>query len=309
MMSTTLHVFDVGQGSMVLIVMDDGTTLLCDCNVTADNEDRVMAKLSQIMPRPWIDYFLNTHRDADHLRGLKTIHAAYPIGAVVDNGRPSASPECAEYEDYMRLRRRIGSAVLPSRWTEIHGDTRLRGLHGAHLAGSADCNRHCVVLKVESVAGGCSVLLAGDCDAVVWRDQIMPFAGHTLSSSVLIAGHHGGLDFFDARSPFARLLGTPADRYVEHLRAILPYVTVISVGSNNYGHPDPEALAYYEQFSLGAPLGDPRRVWTTQARGHMRVDLYSSGAWWITSELSGLLPVRRRLAALERATAPVFSGW
>jgi beta-lactamase superfamily II metal-dependent hydrolase len=308
-MSTTLHVFDVGQGSMVLIVMDDGTTLLCDCNVTADNEDRVMAKLSQIMSRPWIDYFLNTHRDADHLRGLNTIHTAHPIGAVVDNGRPSGSPECAEYEDYMRLRRRVRSAVLPTRWTEIRGDTRLLGLHGAHSSGPADCNRHCVVLKVESVAGGCSVLLAGDCDAVVWRDQIMPSFEHTLSSSVLIAGHHGGLDFFDARPPFVRALGVPADRYVEHLRAILPYVTVISVGNNNYGHPDFEALAYYERFSLGSPLGDSRRVWTTETRGHMRVDLYASGAWWITSEASGFLPVRRRLAAPRSVTAPAFSSW
>jgi len=44
-MSMKVQFIDVGQGNMTLLQMPDGTNILYDCNVTEENEDRVLAYL------------------------------------------------------------------------------------------------------------------------------------------------------------------------------------------------------------------------------------------------------------------------
>jgi hypothetical protein len=41
-MPTTIHFINVGQGNMVLIQAADGKTFMFDCNVTDQNESRVL---------------------------------------------------------------------------------------------------------------------------------------------------------------------------------------------------------------------------------------------------------------------------
>ena len=46
-----------------------------------------------------------------------------------------------------------------------------------------------------------------------------------------------------------------APHYIEHLKLIRPYVTIISVGrDNSYGHPSGEALWLYREHSVGIPV-------------------------------------------------------
>jgi competence protein ComEC len=74
-MTTTVHLINVGQGNMTLVRAADGTTLLYDCNVTDENEQRVLSYLFNALGSGApIDYFVNSHRDADHMRGVKKIH-------------------------------------------------------------------------------------------------------------------------------------------------------------------------------------------------------------------------------------------
>jgi beta-lactamase superfamily II metal-dependent hydrolase len=71
-MSTVIHFIDVGQGNMVLLEATNGKFYLCDCNVTNDNENLVLKYLGQAIG--WgtpISAFICTHRDADHMRGIK----------------------------------------------------------------------------------------------------------------------------------------------------------------------------------------------------------------------------------------------
>ena len=83
-MATKITFFPVGNGDMTLISLGDsaGTTILIDCNIRAAADDPkdptrdVAADLRQRLKtdkkgRPYVDVFLSTHPDKDHMTGLR----------------------------------------------------------------------------------------------------------------------------------------------------------------------------------------------------------------------------------------------
>src|SRR5262249_53711027 len=93
------HFIDVGQGNMTLVEMPDGTIFLYDCNVTDENAERVLGYLSASL-RGRRFFFVNSHREADHMRGIKRVDRMSPIAMVCDNGEPGGTTDCAEYNEY-----------------------------------------------------------------------------------------------------------------------------------------------------------------------------------------------------------------
>ena len=99
----------------------------------------------------------------------------------------------------------------------------------------------------------------------------------SLSSSLLLASHHGSLTFFD----------DPRDKkhyYLDHLRKISPDVTIVSVGDNSFGHPEEKALEFYETGSAGSKQGD--KVFRTDIHGNIRVTLKTKGGWELNKQYS-----------------------
>ena len=114
-----------------------------------------------------------------------------------------------------------------------------------------------------------STMLTGDGSHTVWKDGIMKdYDTRELSSDILMAAHHGSLDFFDDPS---------GNRYETHIRAIAGAMAIVSVGPNNYGHPDPTALRLYEKHSSGSNKGN--KVLRTDKLGTMKLTLKSEGGW------------------------------
>ena len=71
-MPTKVHFINVGQGNMTLLQLADGKNFLYDCNITNNNEDDVLRYLyKQMRSGTNIDGFICSHRDADHMRGVK----------------------------------------------------------------------------------------------------------------------------------------------------------------------------------------------------------------------------------------------
>src|ERR1035438_1543121 len=173
MSDLVIHFFDAGCGNMTLILFPTGETYLYDCNVTDDNEDDVLAYLDTAMgSRSKIDAFICSHRDCDHMRGLRTIHNRYPVGKVRDAGVEGTSCESTEYKDYMALRWEIGSAIIKARTYKTIGDATIRYMNAAD-DDLSDANDQSVVMKVE-YAGG-AALLAGDTSFRPWQDCILPY--------------------------------------------------------------------------------------------------------------------------------------
>ena len=261
-----IHFLDVGQGNMVVCIFSDGKILTYDCNITQENETKVFSYLKRIMPKNDIDVFVNSHRDADHMRGIKTLHRSYHINELWDSG-VSGNTGTPEYEEYMDFRRNIVGRVCEVKsnqhWSK---DINVKILNGKR-ENLTDQNSQSVVLHINN--NGASVLLTGDTDAKVWKDYIMPESETKLPSSFLFASHHGSITFFD----------DPRDDnnyYTTHIKKICPSMTVISVGANSHGLPNDKALKLYKKYSKGSS-NSALKIFRTDKYGNIRLELKDDG--------------------------------
>lgn len=275
-MPTIVHFIDVGQGNMVLIEAASGSKFVFDCNITDDNEDRVLDYVAeQIGEGKSLHAFICSHRDADHMRGVKKLHSRFPIKSIWDGDYPGTTTDSSEYRAYMDLRRQVGSKVIKKATKQDFGRTRLRYLSAKDDRLASNANAQGIVIKVEQrndamdrIEG--SAMLPADSDAETWRLGI--FADYNksdVSSNILMAAHHGSISFFD--DPNLTYY------YKDHLAAIKPAMTVVSVGPNSHGHPNDTALGYYREYSTGSDKGN--KVFRTDTKGTMKLTLKSGGGW------------------------------
>jgi len=263
-----IHFIDVGFGNMVLI-RTSTANVIYDCNITDENEGIVVRYLRRIIGSGTpINTFICSHRDADHMRGIKRLHAANPISTIFDSGVVGTDPNCDEYKDYMDLRRRVGyTEIEPGTYNDF-GDTKFRFMNSKRPEYS-DTNEQSIVLKLEHKGSG-SCLLAGDTNFRPWKEKILPRYQADVKSNILLAAHHGSLDFFD----------DPADTqhyYLDHIKMINPAITLISVGPNAHDLPNKKAVELYTKYSTGFNQGN--KVFTTQEKGTMLLTLQEDGGW------------------------------
>jgi beta-lactamase superfamily II metal-dependent hydrolase len=274
-MPTTIHFIDVGQGNMVLIQAADGKVFVFDCNITVENEYRVLSYISQQIGRSPIHAFICSHRDCDHIRGIKKLHSRFPIARIWDSDYPGTTTTADEYKEYMELRRQLPVTVIKRKTRDDFGRSRFRYMSAQDERLLDDANAQGIVLKIEQLdaASGrlSSVMLPGDSDARTWKEGIFKDYNKTeVASSILMASHHGSISFFDDPSDTQHY-------YTEHMRAINPAMTVISVGPNQHGHPDGTALELYEKYSTGSNQGN--KVFRTDRKGTMQLMLKDEGGW------------------------------
>jgi len=263
-MTLNVYFINVGQGNMIILNFPDGKLLVYDCNITDDNSEDVFKILSEIMPKNEIDIFVNSHRDADHMRGIKKLHEQYPIQHIWDSG-VSENTETNEYEDYMDLRRTVGFSEISPNQVWRHNNS-VKILNGKRKD-LDDINAQSVVLHIDY--NGTSLLLTGDTNAPAWKEYIIPSYGDSVKANILLASHHGSRTFIDHDS-YESL-------YTIHLQKIKPEFTIISVGDNSHGHPDEQALKYYKKYTTGSNQGN--KVFTTKNNGNMHLELKGNGNW------------------------------
>ena len=266
---TEIHFIDVGCGNMQLILLPDGLIFMYDCTITNDNKDDVLSYVRKILgSRTQIDVFINSHRDADHMRGIKELHKKHPINAIWDSGVPGTTTTSSEYREYMDLRRQVSSKEIGARKYWEYGEAVLRCMN-SKWEGYTEPNDQSVVLKVENK--GASAMLAGDTSYKPWRKKILTYYGDDrLSANILLAAHHGSLTFFD----------DPSDKksyYTVHMEKIAPDMTLVSVGPNTHDLPDDKAMELYEKYSSGSDKGN--KVYTTEDKGNMKLVLKDDGGW------------------------------
>ena len=266
---TELHFVNVGYGCMVLILLPDGSKFVYDCNITDDNEDKVLSYTTKILGAGVsISVFVNSHRDADHMRGIKKLHKKHPIKNIWDAGVPGTSTTCSEYLEYMDLRRQVSSKAIEARKFWDYDSATVRCMNSG-WDDYSDPNEQSIVLKVED--NGASALLSGDTSHKPWKEKILSYyADSKLSSDILMAPHHGSITFFD----------DPTDDkhyYTDHIRKIAPAMTLVSVGPNTHGLPDDKAIELYKKYSSGADKDN--KVYSTKEKGNMKLTLKDDGGW------------------------------
>lgn len=207
---------DVGQGDAILVRSPEGKIALIDAGRSGILEQLQIHKVGAI------DLLVSTHAHADHIGGMEELIRSFPVEYYMDNGLPHTTAT------YLRLMDALQASDViylqaSSRTIQL-GSVSIRILEPP-ICG-ADQNNCSVGLVVEF--GEFKALLTGDSEV----EEINHFLQVGVPDvDVLKAAHHGSRNGVN-----------PA-----WLSATKPEVVVISAGlDNQYGHPDPWALRYYE---------------------------------------------------------------
>lgn len=282
------YLIDCDSGLMHLIIFPDDTVMLFDCNVTEDNGDKILLFLSKVIPekdeKQEIDIFVNSHRDKDHLRGLKEINATYKIKSIWDSGQSGANIDNSDYKYYMYLKRKLkeenpknvctlvptNKAVASFGEAEIYcfsaeADFHENYINEVRMAAKIQ-HTNSIVLSIEFA--GRKMLLTGDSDWKCWKEGVVPefsnYEHNYKNADILIASHHGSRSFFTDESinEHIDVEENPDTTYVESIELIAPKITLISCGDyKTYHHPNEEAVDLYETWT------SEKQVYTTNRYG------------------------------------------
>jgi competence protein ComEC len=207
----TVTVLDVGQGDAILVQGVKGEVMLID----GGRDPTVLRDKLRERNISHLDVLVVSHGDDDHLGGLVGSIGRIEIDEVWVSDQPRLGgaldafvAEADETGVPVRSVGAPGSVRLGDFTVTVLGPRR-------RYAGENDGS---VVLLLR--AGGRSMLVAGDVEAVAQRDLDPP------PVDVLLVPHHGS-----------------ATSELEWLRTIAPRTTLVSVGPNRYGHPSPAVLA------------------------------------------------------------------
>ena len=231
-----VEVLDIGQGMAVLVrtskhvlLYDTGPLYSADTNAG----QRIVLPYLRATGVRQLDALVVSHRDKDHSGGMVAVQAAMPISRLL-----SSIPEIN------------GEACNAGQQWEWDG-VRFSILHpeaSDYLVKSKKTNNMSCVLRIENAGG--SVLLPADIEADD-EQALISRSPSALSSSVLLAPHHGG----------------SASSSPEFIKAVGAREVIFSAGYRNaFNHPRPDVLERYADS----------RQWRTDQGGAIRIVLAQS---------------------------------
>ena len=235
-----IHFLDVGHGDTTLLQFDNGRTYLIDHH-EATGKTLPMDYLVQTLGVKELETVVITHPHTDHFRGIHQILETIPVRQVWLSAPPRTTPSYQAFEELLEMRQEI-RVLFPRSGTSVtEGKDRIRVLappanllRGTHK----DINNASLVLKVTITHPeqdtSVSAILGADAEIASWQQILIEHASD-LQADLLKVSHHG--------SPFG------SDSHA--LAAIRPQYSVISVGSNPHGHPDPDTLSLIEAHTSG----------------------------------------------------------
>ncbi|NPV80428.1 MAG: DUF4131 domain-containing protein [Firmicutes bacterium] len=208
----------VGQGDSALIMAPGRRTMLID---GGNPEGEAVLSVLREYSISQLDVVVLTHPHEDHVGGLPAVLREVGADYIIDVGLPGDSPS---YEEFLREARETGAKYMRARkGTRIKLGPRVEVdvLHPPErIPPHVSLNDGSMVLRL--MHGKNSFLFAADIEEEGQRRLISEASDEQmLRSTVLKVAHHGG---FSATNP-------------EFFRAVMPTHSIISVGSNPFGHP------------------------------------------------------------------------
>jgi len=229
---------DVGQGDAIFLVTPGGHTVLVDGGGYAGERSMGELVIVPYLQREGIrrlDLVVSTHPDSDHLGGLKDVVESVETGLVV-------LPKLAELKETASAYGPFGETLQTRRipyQTVSRGD-RILLEEGIELLvlnpgnrPTGEDNDNSIVLKITY--GTTSYLLTGDIEEKAMEEILS--SGMDIKAQVFKFPHHGSR-------------GSLEPQFLEQVN---PELVVIPVGvGNNFGHPAPEVLDFFQR--QGAPV-------------------------------------------------------
>ena len=310
------YLISCGSGLTHLIIFPDDTVMLFDCNLVEDtslaggwNSEQILNFFKKVIPKKKnkdgtcfqsIDIFVNSHRDTDHLKGLKEINSQFPIQSIWDSGCAGENPNNDEYKYYMGLRQRIAAKDKNNIKVPLPTNTCIKEFDGAKIYCLADAKDYRESIGLEAFSESCDkkqhtncmvllityagrkMLLTGDSGWEAWKDKIVPnFKGKADSyenTDIMIASHHGSRSFFTSAETINEEKN-PDNTFTEHIKQIKPKITLISCGNYDYKDyhlPNDEAVKLYKKYT------SDEQVYTTYNKGTFCGQIKSDGSCTIS---------------------------
>ncbi|MFA5291521.1 MAG: hypothetical protein WC496_00650 [Phycisphaerae bacterium] len=259
---------NVGQGAMA-IVRHNQDAIIVDAHIPPSGDETVTyvkGMLASFLKNYSVRGLILTSFDADHAD-------PYGVGLVLKKYRPDWVMYPKYYKDTEQTKkvfqiieqqekerknsetplRRISVRLdkIDSRKLTDLSDQFYFELFSPHPEDMNSSNNSGIVLRMQDKGnGGFSYLITGDTENDRW-ETINRLFGESLRSDVMAAPHHGSKTGINA----------------ETLLLVSPNTVLISAGvDNQYGHPDPQAVAVYNKTA--------KHVFSTNIEGGVSLYTY-----------------------------------
>lgn len=224
-----IHILDVGQGDCTLIISPTGKTFLFDAGDNGKGTGVVVPYLQSLGLRA-LDYVACSHYHVDHIGGIDEVVNYLGIDsvkvAVLDRGWSYTTLSYRDYEAAVAPKRQTisdgqvidlgGGATITC--VTVNGNGKLSPPFNTQY----DENDLCVGLLVRF--GQFEFFVGGDLSGVNSSYY------HDIESSV--APEVGDIDVYRVDHH-----GSASNSNATFVSTLLPEVSIISVGTNSYGHP------------------------------------------------------------------------
>ena len=238
----TIAFLDVGQGDATLIRDGNGFDVLIDGGQKFMGED-LLGYIRQHNVDD-IEVILATHADSDHIGGLITVIQAndIPVESVYYNGYAGDTLVWTEFSAAVESE---GLVLIPAQYpqTFMWGGLNVQVLNPLPGIVNQEQNESSVVVLISYAQ--ISVLLPADIDTGL--EALLPMRTSNLEADILKVAHHGSKH-------------STSQSFLEQVQ---PKETIISVGSNPYGHPSPQVLSRLVNYGA--------RIWRTDLVGTIQM--------------------------------------
>lgn len=246
-----VHFINVGQGDCIFIQTPGKENILIDGGGTVFNDyDVGKNKVIPYLRRKGIqkiDMMFLTHPDLDHLEGLVSILKEMSVDKVFDTELTCESMTYLEFLSLIQENKDISYyKIKAGDIIEINKNLNIFVLNPDKsncYSSEADFNNNSIVLKLQYK--NANFLFTGDIEKEI--EVKLLSEDICLESDILKVAHHG----------------SSSSSYGIFLETVNPEVAVISVGDNNFGHPDSDVVNRLENVC--------QRVFRTDLNGTILV--------------------------------------
>ena len=219
-----IYFLDVGQGDSSLAILPGGAKLLID----GGPDKSVLNELGKtLLPTDrYIDLVMLSHPELDHFTGLISVLERYRVGAFIWNGREKDNDSWQELQAVLKSKN-VPVIILGANDKIIYKESELEVISpNNEFVEDSELNNTSLVTLLNS--GGVKTLFTGDIGFEVESKLV---SGYDLDIDILKVPHHGSK--YSSSSVF--------------LSETTPFLSVIQVGKNRYGHPTNNTLTRVAQ--------------------------------------------------------------